>query len=84
MSKSELVDGHVSVKQCKRAVDALHAYATKLEEKRAETELLPDKEQHIWLQIAVKTMHPERKFKPFRMYVVCHPIGSPLTALSVL
>lgn len=71
MPKSEqLVDGRVSVKQCKRAIEALHAYAIKLEEKRAETELLPGKPQHIWLQIATKTMHPERKLKPFRMYVV--------------
>lgn len=85
MDKSELViDERVSVKQCKRAIDALHAYATKLEKKRAETELLPGKEQHIWLQITVKTMHPEHKLKPFRMYVVCRHAGWLLTVGSVL
>ena len=84
MAKSELVDAHVSVKQCKRAIDALHGYATKLEKKRAETELLPGREQHIWLQITVKTMHPERKLTPFRMYVVCRLTGWPLTVRSAL
>lgn len=73
MTEVELIDAHVSVQQCKRAIDALHAYATKLEEKRAETELLPGREQHIWLQITVKTMHPEQKLKPFRMYVCLSP-----------
>lgn len=79
-----LVDGHVSAKQCKRAIDALHAYAIKLENKRAETELLPGKEQHIWLQITVKTMHPEHKLKPFRMYVVCRHTRWLLTVGSAL
>lgn len=73
MAKPELIDAQVSVQQCKRAIDALHAYATKLEKQRAETELLPGREQHIWLQITVKTMHPERKLKPFRMYVPLSP-----------
>ncbi|KAF8436927.1 ribosomal protein L1p/L10e family-domain-containing protein [Boletus edulis BED1] len=79
MSKSELVDGHVSITQCKRAIDALHAYATQLEKKRAETELLPGKEQHIWLQITVKTMHPERKLTPFRIPLK-HPLVDPRTS----
>ena len=83
MAKSELIDSHVSVKQCKRAIDALHGYATKLEKKRAETELLPGREQHIWLQITVKTMHPEQKLKPYRMYVVRSPTGWPFTSGSV-
>ncbi|KAG6379094.1 ribosomal protein L1p/L10e family-domain-containing protein [Boletus reticuloceps] len=79
MSESELVDGHVSITQCKRAIDALHAYATQLERKRAETELLPGKEQHIWLQITVKTMHPERKLTPFRIPLK-HPLVDPRTS----
>ncbi|KAI9569092.1 ribosomal protein L1p/L10e family-domain-containing protein [Boletus coccyginus] len=78
-AKPELLDARVSVKQCKRAIDALHAYATKLEKDRAETELLPGKEQHIWLQIAVKTMHPEQKLKPFRIPLK-YPLVDPRTS----
>jgi ribosome biogenesis protein UTP30 len=84
MAKTELIDSHVSIKQCKRAIEALHAYATKLEKKRAETELLPSNDQHIWLQIAVKTMQPEQKLKPVRMCVIFHGAGrlANLTALK--
>ncbi|KAF9221528.1 ribosomal protein L1 [Gyrodon lividus] len=79
MAKTELIDSHVSVKQCKRAIEALHAYAAKLEEKRAETELLPSNDQHIWLQIAVKTMQPEQKVKPRRIPIK-YPLVDPRTS----
>jgi ribosome biogenesis protein UTP30 len=69
-SKDTLIDSRVSLRQCKRAVEALHAYTLKKEQKAAETELLPGKEQHVWLQVAVKQMHPEKKLKPFKMCVV--------------
>ncbi|KAI6030828.1 ribosomal protein L1p/L10e family-domain-containing protein [Pisolithus orientalis] len=67
MAKTELIDDHVSLKQCKRAVTALHDYATKKEKEREETELLPGKEQHVWLQITVKKMQPTQKVKPIRI-----------------
>jgi len=65
----ELIDGHISVKQCRRAVSALMEYALKQKEKREENELLPGKEEGIWLQIAVKEVHAEAKLKPHKMCV---------------
>ena len=70
MAKNELIDAHVSSQQCKRAVNALLTHAIKHQEQKQETELLAGKEQHVWLQVAVKRMHPEKKLKPFKMYVV--------------
>ncbi|KIJ62675.1 hypothetical protein HYDPIDRAFT_182713 [Hydnomerulius pinastri MD-312] len=75
----ELIDSHVSAKQCKRAVEALHTYATKQENERAENELLPGNEQHIWLQIAVKMMQPEQKLKPIRVPLK-YPVIDPRTS----
>jgi ribosome biogenesis protein UTP30 len=69
MAKGQLIDSHVSLDQCKLAVEALHSNQTKLLEKKAETELLPGKDQHIWLVLAVKKIHPENKLKPFKMCV---------------
>lgn len=66
---AELIDSHVSLKQCKQAVEALHGYAIKKEKERAENELLPGKEEHIWLQVTVKRMQPEQRLKPIRMSV---------------
>lgn len=66
----ELIDDHVSVAQCKKAVDALMAHATKKQAEAEESSLLGSKEQFVWLQVAVKKMHPEHKLKPFKMYVV--------------
>lgn len=65
--KDTLIDEHVSLNQCKKAIDALHAFQSKKDEKAAETELLPGKEQFVWLQVAVKKMQPEKKLKPFKM-----------------
>ena len=69
MSATSLVDGHVSLAQCKKAVGALLAHATKFEAEKAEGELLPGKEQNVWLVVNTKVMHPEKKIKPARMYV---------------
>jgi len=88
MSK-ELIDDHVSAKQCQRAVTALLDHALEFQQKQQESELLPGKEQHVWLQVAVKKMHPEKKLKPMKMCVVslftvvcwlraCSPIQFPL------
>ena len=67
--EAELIDGHVSVRQCKRAVTALLDYALKQQQKREENELLPGKEEYIWLQISVMRVHAEAKLKPRRMCV---------------
>jgi ribosome biogenesis protein UTP30 len=67
MAVDELIDGHVSSAQCKRAVDALLKHALEVEKENEEKELLSGKEQHIWLVLGVKHMHPEKKLKPFRM-----------------
>ncbi|KAG1821318.1 ribosomal protein L1p/L10e family-domain-containing protein [Suillus variegatus] len=76
MAKTELIDSHVSVKQCTRAVHALHAYASKKQKEQEETELLPSSEQYVWLQITVKRMHPEHKIKPFKIPLK-HPLIDP-------
>ena len=70
MAADELIDGHVSQKQAEKALNALLVYATKRAEKQAETELLGGREQHVWLNIAEKTIVPNRRLKPQRMCVV--------------
>ena len=70
MAAKELVDEHVSANQCKLAVEALLKHEKQREEKLQESELLPGKEQHVWLQITVKQMHPEKKLKPHKMCVL--------------
>jgi len=70
---AQLIDDHVSAKQSGRAVTALMEYALKQQQKREETELLPGKEENIWLQIAVKEVHAEAKLKPHKI-----PIKYPL------
>lgn len=66
---ADLIDGHVSFKQCRLAVTALMEYGLKEQQKREENELLPGKEESIWLQIAVKEVHAEAKLKPRKMCV---------------
>ncbi|KAI0060377.1 ribosomal protein L1 [Artomyces pyxidatus] len=78
MSKAELIDDHVSAQQCKRAVTALLDHALKHQQKREESELLPGKEQHVWLQVAVKQMQPEKKIKPFKIPIK-YPLVDPRT-----
>ena len=67
MAKDELIDEHVSLHQSKLAVEALLSHASKVQEKKAQTELLPGKEQNVWLMVTVKQMHPEKKVKPHKM-----------------
>jgi hypothetical protein len=64
-----LIDDRVSVKQCKLAVEALHAHEIKKVQKAQETELLPGKELNIWLNVAVKQMPSSAKIKPAKMCV---------------
>jgi ribosome biogenesis protein UTP30 len=76
MAKTDLIDSHVSAKQCTRAVHALHSYALKKQKEQEENELLPSNEQYVWLQITVKRMHPEHKIKPFKIPLK-HPLIDP-------
>ena len=70
MTEKSLIDDHVSPKQCKLAVEALLKHETKRQQKLEESELLPGKEPLVWLSVTVKQMHPEKKLKPHKMYVV--------------
>jgi len=71
MSKGEeLIDDHVSLSQCWKAVEALHTHETKKKEIFEENEILPAKEEHVWLNVAVKTISTAHKLKPHKMYVV--------------
>ena len=69
MVQPELIDSRVSLKQCKLAVHALHAHQSRKEQEIQESELLPGKEQNIWLNVTVKKMSSGHKFKPVKMCV---------------
>ncbi|GBE85077.1 Putative ribosome biogenesis protein [Sparassis crispa] len=79
MSKATLIDDHVSATQSKKAVDALLTHMLKVEEKKADNELLPGKEQNIWLVVTTKQMYPEKKLKPSKI-PLAHPIIDPRTS----
>jgi ribosome biogenesis protein UTP30 len=64
---AEQIDSHVSVKQAQLAINALHKHALKVQKEKEESELLPGKEQNIWLVIGVKKIYPEGKLKPFKV-----------------
>lgn len=66
-TQDELIDAHVSGNQSKLAVTALLKHALKHKSDQEQNELLPDKEQFVWLTLAVKQVHPEKKLKPFKM-----------------
>ncbi|KAJ7631991.1 ribosomal protein L1p/L10e family-domain-containing protein [Mycena polygramma] len=83
MGKDELIDAHVSVKQCTLAVDALHAHYAKATAKQQETELLPGKEHNIWLNVTVKKIASAHKFKPVKIPIV-HPLVDPRTSAVCL
>jgi len=68
MSKEDLIDSHVSLSQCRKAVEALHSHELKKQEKFEENQILPAKEQHIWLNVTVKTISTSHKLKPTKMY----------------
>ncbi|KAJ7644470.1 ribosomal protein L1p/L10e family-domain-containing protein [Roridomyces roridus] len=76
MAKESLIDDHVSVPQCKRAIDAIHAHHSKHTEKQRETELLPGKEQNLWLQVTVKKISSVHRFKPVKI-PIAHPLVDP-------
>ncbi|KAH7106089.1 ribosomal protein L1 [Auriculariales sp. MPI-PUGE-AT-0066] len=76
MGVEELIDGHVSSAQCTKAIKALTAHALKKQDERDEGELLPSKDEHVWLVIGTKTMHPEKKLKP-RKIPLKHPLVDP-------
>jgi len=65
----DLIDSRVSLKQCKKAVDALHSFTTKQQQKEEADQLLPGKEQYVWLNVNVKKISPTRKLKPTKMCV---------------
>ncbi|KAF4617450.1 hypothetical protein D9613_005717 [Agrocybe pediades] len=78
MSK-ELIDSHVSLAQCKKAVEALHSHELKKKEKFEETQLLPGKEQHVWLNVTVKTIPTGHRLKPVKI-PIAHPLVDPRTS----
>ncbi|KAJ7778407.1 ribosomal protein L1p/L10e family-domain-containing protein [Mycena metata] len=82
-STEKLVDSHVSVEQCKRAIAALHKHSTQAAAKKQETELLPGKEQNIWLNITVKKIASAHRFKPVKIPIV-HPLVDPRTSAICL
>lgn len=67
--QDELLDSHVSKNQCALAVASLLKHALAIQKRKEETELLSASEENVWLVVATKRMQPERKLKPFRMYV---------------
>lgn len=70
MAQTELIDGHVSLEQCSKAVDSLHAHQIKEKEKFEEGQLLPAREQYLWLNVTVKTIPAAHKLKPVKMCVL--------------
>lgn len=69
MGTNVLIDDHVSTHQCEKALNALLVHALKKNQQTEETELLGGREQHVWLNVTVKQMQPEKKLKPFKMCV---------------
>ena len=84
MAKDELIDSKVSLKQCRLAVEALHTHESKKLEKLQETELLPGKEQNIWLNVTVKKIPSGHKFKPAKMYAQIYTGSSSIFLFSPL
>ncbi|KAJ7802182.1 ribosomal protein L1p/L10e family-domain-containing protein, partial [Mycena olivaceomarginata] len=78
-----LIDGKVDKNQAKKAIDALHAHTTKAQQKQQDTQLLPAKEQHVWLNVTVKKIASAHKFKPVKIPIV-HPIVDPRTSAVCL
>ncbi|KAL5501474.1 CIC1 [Sanghuangporus vaninii] len=76
--KLELIDSHVSKNQAKKAVVALVKHTTKIAKQKEETELLPGKEENIWLVLSVKRVTPQKKLKPCKI-PLAHPIVDPRT-----
>jgi ribosome biogenesis protein UTP30 len=68
--EGSLIDSHVSQSQCRKAVEALHSHELKKKEKFEENQILPAKEQHVWLNVTVKHVAPTHKVKPLKMYLL--------------
>jgi hypothetical protein len=68
---SLLIDGRVPMSQATLAVNSLKSYHSKKASAEAENNLLPrsPNEEFVWLQIGVKKIPPDWKFKPIKMYV---------------
>ncbi|KAF8513783.1 ribosomal protein L1p/L10e family-domain-containing protein [Gautieria morchelliformis] len=75
---SSLIGGHVSLEQCHKAASALLKHAREKQRELDETELLPGKEQHVWLVMTVKRMQPMKNLKPHQI-VIEHPLVDPRT-----
>jgi ribosome biogenesis protein UTP30 len=71
--EDDLIDSRVSLSQCRKAVEALHSHELKNKEKFEENQILPAKEQHVWLNITVKKISPTAKVKPHKMYSFNYP-----------
>ena len=67
MAQDELIDDHVILQQCEKAIKALHSHQTKKQAEQEENELLPGKEENIWLNVTVKRVSPTHRIKPVRM-----------------
>lgn len=81
MAEDELIDSHVSLQQCEKAIKALHSHQTKKHAELQESELLPGKEEHIWLNITVKRVSSALRIKPVRMW---EPDANRILLLTVL
>lgn len=64
---SLLIDGRVSIEQCRKAASALLKHVRDKQQKVDETELIPDQEQYVWLVMTVKQMQPMKNLKPQKM-----------------
>ncbi|KAG5634378.1 hypothetical protein H0H81_002171 [Sphagnurus paluster] len=78
MPKTQLIDERVSLRQCKLAIEALHAHELKKDQQLQESELLPGKEPNIWLNVTVKKIPSGHKFKPAKI-PIAHPLIDPRT-----
>ncbi|KIY44178.1 ribosomal protein L1, partial [Fistulina hepatica ATCC 64428] len=78
MTAQALMDGHVASEVAEKAIEALHAHASKRDHARNTNELLPDKPQNVWLNITTKQMTAVHSFKPIKI-PVAHPIIDPRT-----
>jgi ribosome biogenesis protein UTP30 len=72
VADQRLIDERVSYKQCKLAMEALHAHESKKQQELEEAELLPGKEPNVWLNVTVKKMPSGFKIKPAKMCAISH------------
>ncbi|KIY63840.1 ribosomal protein L1 [Cylindrobasidium torrendii FP15055 ss-10] len=75
---ADLIDERVSLDQCKRAIEALHAHQKARDAEREDTELLGAKEPAVWLNVAVKKIPAQQKVMPVRIPIK-HPLVDPRT-----